>query len=540
MSHFSTIKTKLTNKDVLIKALNALNYSTQESVLLVNPQDHDHQQWHVEVAVNDLEPSDVVVDTGTGSDHIYIENDWSGTLLLVNNESTDKLFVDQETSYSTVTEDGDWIISLTDGSEITIEGYLTFNEVSGYHEVTGPSMANTGYAPYDLGFGDMGFTSLVGSNYTNDLLFSASVGLDVIDNDTVYLLNGWDGDDVLYGGSGTQHLLGQLGNDTFYIDAVSQSTLITGDIREGDTIYKEGELPALQSVNTSFSDVVYIGWSYEDSVISQEDDAYLIENIELDAQIKIYGVEELNFDNGDGTWDQRLLTDGAPIDIDANYGDGSKIKFVLTDDPASVEGDDVSSDWLQVYVADKKSDKLLWEGDRNSVNGFNFADGTYVNVINIADADVFNNPITYTLGTTDIDIIFGNDSDNLIDGMGGHDIIFGGGGSDVIIGGDGDDVIIGGDGDDLIHGDGVDQDHDAAAQFEAAGVSYDKLSASDLVGGGDDTIMGGDGLDDIYSGDGNNFVTGGRLEDSDGNTDLEILQEHMTAHNDIFEDDDWI
>ena len=52
--------------------------------------------------------------------------------------------------------------------------------------------------------------------------------------------------------------------------------------------------------------------------------------------------------------------------------------------------------------------------------------------------------------------------------------------------------------------------------------------------------MGGDGLDDIYSGDGNNFVTGGRLEDSDGNTDLEILQEHMTAHNDIFEDDDWI
>ena len=70
-------------------------------------------------------------------------------------------------------------------------------------------------------------------------------------------------------------------------------------------------------------------------------------------------------------------------------------------------------------------------------------------------------------------------------------------------------------------------------------MSYDKLSASDLVGGGDDTIMGGDGLDDIYSGDGNG-VTGGRLEDSDGNTDLEILQEHMTAHNDIFEDDDWI
>ena len=186
------------------------DYTEHYSELFYSCENHPLMGAGSEVAVNDLEPSDVVVDTGTGSDHIYIENDWSGTLLLVNNESTDKLFVDQETSYSTVTEDGDWIISLTDGSEITIEGYLTFNEVSGYHEVTGPSMANTGYAPYDLGFGDMGFTSLVGSNYTNDLLYSASIGLDVIDNDTVYTLNGWDGDDVLYGGSGTQHLLGQL------------------------------------------------------------------------------------------------------------------------------------------------------------------------------------------------------------------------------------------------------------------------------------------------------------------------------------------
>ncbi len=54
MSHFSTIKTKIKDKDVLIKALNTLNYSARESVLLVNPQDHDHQQWHVEVAVNDF------------------------------------------------------------------------------------------------------------------------------------------------------------------------------------------------------------------------------------------------------------------------------------------------------------------------------------------------------------------------------------------------------------------------------------------------------------------------------------------------------
>ena len=37
MSHFSTIKTKLKDKDVLIKALNTLSYSAQENVLLDNP-----------------------------------------------------------------------------------------------------------------------------------------------------------------------------------------------------------------------------------------------------------------------------------------------------------------------------------------------------------------------------------------------------------------------------------------------------------------------------------------------------------------------
>ena len=51
MSHFSTIKTKLKDKDVLIKALNALSYSAQENVLLDNPDDHDHRQWNVEVGI---------------------------------------------------------------------------------------------------------------------------------------------------------------------------------------------------------------------------------------------------------------------------------------------------------------------------------------------------------------------------------------------------------------------------------------------------------------------------------------------------------
>ena len=50
-----------------------------------------------------------------------------------------------------------------------------------------------------------------------------------------------------------------------------------------------------------------------------------------------------------------------------------------------------------------------------------------------------------------------------------------------------------------------------------------------------------DGVDDIDSGDGENFVTSGRLElETEGETDLETLQDHIKSHKDIFDDDDWI
>ena len=51
MSHFTTLKTKLTDKDVLVKALNTLSYATQVNVLLDNPVNHQHEQVRVEVGI---------------------------------------------------------------------------------------------------------------------------------------------------------------------------------------------------------------------------------------------------------------------------------------------------------------------------------------------------------------------------------------------------------------------------------------------------------------------------------------------------------
>ena len=279
---------------------------------------------------------------------------------------------------------------------------------------------------------------------------------------------------------------------------------VFGDIFNGDS----GGI--VSSQNSSFADVVEIDWSYTDSVIKSVEHGYSIRNDVLDATVEVYDVEILKFANGDGTWDTRYLTKGAPVGKDSwmfghagkdiAYGDGSDVRFVLGDGTApegAALSDNGTSDILQVYATvttvtqesytfyqkgkvirsspakgyanktgtrdvESSEEALIWEGDRTAVDTFTFSDkdinGEYVsiNVINVADKSWNDAEIYSTVGTDGIDLIFGNDSENLIDGKGGDDIIFGGDGDDVIIGGEGDDVLVGGAGDDVIRGDGVD------------------------------------------------------------------------------------
>ena len=52
MSHFSTIKTKLTNEDHLLKALRVLQYPAYIDKRLQNPVDHRHEEVEVQIAVD--------------------------------------------------------------------------------------------------------------------------------------------------------------------------------------------------------------------------------------------------------------------------------------------------------------------------------------------------------------------------------------------------------------------------------------------------------------------------------------------------------
>jgi hypothetical protein len=87
-------------------------------------------------------------------------------------------------------------------------------------------------------------------------------------------------------------------------------------------------------------------------------------------------------------------------------------------------------------------------------------------------------------------------------------------------------------------------DMDAAKAYFADLDDFDTDTLSietSTVVEGNDVILGGDGIDDIESGEGKNLVASGRADmDGDGEADLDTIKEHMTAHKDIFEDDDWI
>ena len=53
MSHFSTIKTTIRSRPELVEALELLQYNVVQDIKLQNPLDHEHQQWQVDIAVND-------------------------------------------------------------------------------------------------------------------------------------------------------------------------------------------------------------------------------------------------------------------------------------------------------------------------------------------------------------------------------------------------------------------------------------------------------------------------------------------------------
>ena len=465
------------------------------------------------ITITDDQSEQTIVDTGTGDDTVVVSNDFSGTLLLKNGAGDNQLFINPSISNTVVDEDGTLIFTLVDGSTITTENYLEFDESKGKHVLSDKGFSSivfNEFAPdgetYDLGFGDTPISLIRGSAQTDDLLYAANYNKQ-LNEDYHFLISARDGDDILYGGGGKTSLIGGEGDDTFFISSEVQKTVVVGDWEYGRTSNGNDNLPTVTSNNTDYADTVYLEWQRSEVTLTNPREGYFrIETKDGKSVVDIYDVENLYFSDGKGGYEYKPLTEGQVIGKSHWTGDaaGMDIEFEKHNVSFQVDGNNLKvlasaavevteeqfytetvwtsgewsynesefeysgDDWaswgftpseeqisLGIQTFEKELDGVvIWEGNRTEVDAFEFADGASVNVINVSTTDLADNPVFDTVGTDGIDLIFGNDGDNLIDGKGGDDIIFGGG-DDIIIGGEGDDVILGGDGADILRGDMV-------------------------------------------------------------------------------------
>lgn len=312
---------------------------------------------------------------------------------------------------------------------------------------------------------------------------------------TITMLYGGRGDDLLQGTSGRDHLFGQADNDTL-LGGAGNDVLMGGD---GDDLLQGGE----------GSDVLTGGRGRDHFVLEGE-----TENT----------ITDLRLDQGDSlTMAGRLWTeaelmaagtlvdhdgDGLADDLIVAQGDSRSI-FLNMRRPDGIVQATALNDHITVGYADPQGDRFTWAGawvaglgGNDTITG-SVADDTL-------DGGTDDDVLT---GRTGNDVLIGGDGHDALTGEGGNDALDGGDGNDTIAGnadsdsvqgGLGDDIIDGGDGNDVLAGD----------------AGNDSL----IGGGGNDTMSGGTGADTLRGGYGDESISGGDGDDYiDGNGDDDAI-----------------
>lgn len=524
----------------------------------------------------------VTVDVGSGRDIVEVDPTFVGNVSVTNGASTGveasslTIVIDKpvwslrpatenpgETTYKIRLDGDESAILINDYFYTDEDGYVTTKDISIRHQ---------GWDGWDAGYTGMMWESVRGSNDDN-LLYSSVYDRDktddyvpVVEDDIIYSMSGFGGDDIFYIGGGINQIFGWDGDDAFHIDMVGQNTSIIGDKEAkvngqyvNPTLNEDG-LPEYDTVNTNYGDAAYFSFEWPTLIDNsgfnpnvaegadnprylKDPDSYIqqlgkghfkvhhkLENGE-EINVEMYDVEGAYFSDGEGGLEYHALTTGRPITQDdfgplsyeaektkfwvehndADYGGATTIAVVTTT-PTSVYDPETNS---YVYYEDPT---IKWKGLANEADSFVFSDVT-INVINVSQTDLTGVPIedTTVYGTAGIDLIIGDEFDNLIYGGADNDIIFGGDGRDEIYGEGGDDVLIGGVGDDILYGDFKDDFDEPATEYDTSGTII--MNADEISG--DDVIVGGSGIDKIDSGDGQNVAVSGDLSSVILNTELD-------------------
>jgi Ca2+-binding RTX toxin-like protein len=325
-------------------------------------------------------------------------------------------------------------------------------------------------------------------------------------------LNGGGGNDTLDGGTGNDVLSGGMGDDVYIVDSLND-------------VISEAALAGTDTVSTG-SVAWVLGANFENLTLTGTISIGGTGNTLANVITGNSGANALNGDAGNdslyGGLGADILTGGTGDDSMVG-GDGNDAYFVDALGDSVVETVTGGVDKVTASISYTLADTL----ENLTLTGLANIDGT---------------------GTAAINVMFGNDGNNLLSGLAGADTLFGGAGNDTLNGGADIDSMSGGLGDDLYY---VDNVADKLNEYSAQGtdtvvstVTYTILSAFEnltlagsanvngignavnntLIGnsgnnllsgsGGDDILTGGLGNDTLDGGIGNDVMTGGGGNDT--------------------------
>jgi Ca2+-binding RTX toxin-like protein len=349
----------------------------------------------------------------------------------------------------------------------------------------------------DIINGGEGDDKIFGDNGELDFTYFSSMGGSLIDIMESVDHNFGDDDD-LYGGEGDDILIGGKGDDDIWGD--SDAPGVDGnDIAMGDN----GRVDFVPDTDERISEVTLIETT--DTVVATGGDDNIDGSENQDILLGGVGDDDLI----GGLDDDILLGDSGKLDYDTGDGDLSTLDLILTTDnviPVAGGIDEISGGEANDTILGGDDGDFIY-GDDTLLGSSSSPPGEDILVGDQGEI-VFESGILIRIKTTDtvpadggVDVIEGNEMD---------DIIAGGVAGDTLEGATGDDIIIGDEGQlkfNLATGGGGDDDPTTLDLIETINAA---LGDSDTIYGnqGEDIILGGTAGDDIYGATGDDLILG--------------------------------
>jgi len=451
-----------------------------------------------------------IIEGGTGSD------------LLSGGQGNDKVFGDSYGEMETSIAAGETAASINERGDL-ISGGTGNDFVYGANR----NDALFGGEGHDLLVGGGGGDALFGDDEygmaTRAWSFTINPGLNVsFDNvavefgtfqgdDLIYAGTGNDfvyaggGGDEVYGGDGDDTVIGEAGDD--FVEGGAGNDILEGDaswiaIAEQGNDYIDGGSGADKIWGGGGSDDLF-GGTENDEIYGDSGDAgdagdYIDGESGNDILFgiggndTIYGGAGSDYIDGDngaaGAGDDYI--DGEEDD-DTIYGGAGSDEIYGGAGNDYIQGDNLvaGDDYLDGGAG---NDTIIGVGGSDEIYGGEGDDTLHGDESNIALSDQGDD---YIYGEAGNDVLVGYAGNDVLDGGADIDQMWGGAGNDELYGGDGSDTIVGDNGDGTASGD----------DYIDGGAGDDMIYAE----GGDDSVFGGVDNDQISGGIGNDYIDGG-------------------------------